>query len=283
MNDEIEVESDRILGTLTHMAFAQVSLTLRDGVRALLLVSALLGLVACSTSKRLLKAGPAARSAFLENDQRLRQDAPEIAPFHYSARTMSMKSLARERQCQTIWIAPVSLNYLRPTTQTLTAQQEQRGLYRPTPEMAAKLWQACWQAFTETPGARYRPVSKPCKNCLELRLSVVEFDQTSVTGNAMKTAASMFVGPFSMLASPFVKGSIAIEGKIKIHGSDELLYQFADRESDPITFLSVRSYTPTGFAQLTIKKWAEQLEAMTRMWEQQGPVRDEDAIRLNPF
>lgn len=237
----------------------------------------------CTLSKHLLKAKPSEQTSFLEKSKSLKVDVPDSGPFHYSARTMSSKALKKDSASRCIWIAPVDMSHLRPTSTALAATQERNGLYRPAPEMAAALRQEFRRVFMETPGARYRLVNKPVKGCVELHLALVEFNQTNAPGNVAKTLASTVVGPFAILAGPVVKGTIAIEGKVKIHGSGELLYQFADRESDPVTIVSLRSYSATGFALETIAKWARQFEQMTRMYSLSSRVRDANVIRLNPF
>jgi len=237
----------------------------------------------CETSKKLLKAKQAPFSGFLRSERHLQLDYPGSGPFHYSARTISVNALKKELTCHSIYIAPVDLRYLRPTSKALAAAQERKGLHRPILEVAASLRQEFIKAFANNPNARYRVVNKPVKGCVELRLALIEFDQTNAAGNAVKTVAGSFVGPFAMIAGPFVKGQIAIEGKLVIHGSNELLYQFSDREADPVTVVSVRSFNSTGFAQNSMAKWAEQFEKMTRMYQMRSRVRDENVLRLNPF
>ena len=236
----------------------------------------------CTTSKELLKAKPAQFSGFLRHEKHLWTEPPG-GPFHYSARTMSAKALQKERKCQEIWIAPIDLRHLRPTSKALASVQESRGLYRPMNEVSSALWQAFCQTLSTAPGTRYKVVQRPTKGCVELRLALIEFDQTNAGGNVVKTVAGSFVGPFAMIAGPFVKGQIAIEGKLIIHGSGELLYQFADRESDPVTVISARSFNATGFAYRSVQKWAQQFEEMTRIYQHGSRVRDANVMRLNPF
>ena len=261
------------------MAFA-----LPRPLRVLLLgaVLALLG-TSCAASKSLLKAKPAGFSPFLTANKTLQLDPPGVAPFHYSARSISRSTLKKEQQCHTIWIAPVELRYLRPTSTTLARLQEEQGAHRPVPEMAAYLRRQFQRAFAANPNARYRVVDHPVQGSVELRLALIELDQTNAAGNIAKTVVGRFVGPLAMLAGPFVKGTIAIEGKLVIHSSHEVLYQFSDRESDPVTVFSARSFNATGFAERSIAKWAQQFEKMTRMYQQQDRVRDANVIRLNPF
>jgi len=250
--------------------------------RLLLTFALLCTSMSCTATRHFLKAKPSPHTSFLKGDRHLRADPPDSGPFHYSARTMSMPAIKKDLAARAIWIAPVDISHLRPTATKLMASQERNGLHRPVIEMATQLWQSFRNAFN-SPVSRYHVIDKPKKGCVELRLALVEFNQTNGAGNVVKTVATSFVGPFSMIAGPFVKGTIAIEGKMLVHGSGELLFEFADRESDPVTLFSVRSYQGTGFAEKAIEDWGKQCEQMTRMYQVQGKVRDSGVIRWSPF
>jgi len=236
--------------------------------------------VSCTATRKFLKAKPAHVSDFIERDSTMILDTLGSGPFHYSWRTTSAKTLQRERECTEIWIAPVDLRYLRPTSKPLAAWQENQGLERPVQQVVTMLHTEFSRAFASSP--RYRLVSRRGPRTLELHLALVEFNQTNSAGNVGKTVAGSFVGPLAMIAGPFVKGTIAIEGKLKVTGTNDLVYQFTDSEHDRITFVSARSYQALGFADLAIKDWANQLELMTRTPATVG-VRDSPYVWLNPL
>lgn len=236
--------------------------------------------VSCNSTRKFLKAKPVQVSDFIERNSSMTLDTLGSGPFHYSWRTTSARTLRRERECTEIWIAPIKLSYLRPTSKPLAAWQESQGLQRPVAQAVTMLHTEFSRAFARSP--RYRLVSQRGSRTLELHLALIEFNQTNSAGNVGKTVAGSFVGPLAMLVGPFVKGTIAIEGKLKVTGTNDLVYQFADSEHDRITIVSARSYQPLGFADLAIKDWANQLELMTRTPATDG-VRDSPYIWLNPL
>ena len=97
-----------------------------------------------------------------------------------------------------------------------------------------------------------------------------------------KTTASFFIGPLSAVASPLTTGIVAIEGEVRDPATGRVVLQFADREIDPITFVSVRSYQPTAFAKIIIDQWAGQFPQVLRA-PAGAKLKDASAIRLNPF
>jgi hypothetical protein len=240
----------------------------------------LLHSTACTATKKFLKAKPVETTNFIERNSSMVLDTLGSGPFHYSWRTTSAKTQERERACTRLWIAPVDLRYLRPTSKKLMAWQENQGLERPFQQVATMMQAEFTRAFANSP--RYQLVPQRGPGTVELHLALVEFNQTNGAGNIGKTVAGSFVGPLTMLASPFVKGAIAIEGKLKVFDTNDLVYQFTDSEHDRITFLSIRSYQAMGFAELAIKDWANQLELITRTPPDVG-VRDSPYVWLNPL
>lgn len=234
----------------------------------------------CTATKKFLKAKPVETTNFIERDRTMVLDTLGSGPFHYSWRTTSAKALQREHECTEIWIAPVELRYLRPTSKPLAAWQESQGLERPVTQVVTMLHTEFSRAFARSP--RYRLVSQRGPRTLELHLALIEFNQTNSAGNVGKTVAGSFVGPLAMIVGPFVKGTIAIEGKLKVTGTNDLVYQFTDSEHDRITFVSARSYQALGFADLAIKDWANQLELMTHTPATVG-VSDSPYVWLNPL
>jgi len=64
--------------------------------------------------------------------------------------------------------------------------------------------------------------------------------------------------------------------------SGRAFFQFADNESDKLTFLNTRDYQPYGHAVHTMREWAVHFEEMTRVPRGQK-VRDSSAVTLRPF
>ncbi len=135
-------------------------------------------------------------------------------------------------------------------------------------------------AFANSP--RYQLVPQRGPGTVKLHLALVGFNKTNGAGNVGKTVTASFIGRLDMIIGPFVKGTTAIEGKVKLTGTNELVYQFTDSEHDRSTIVSAGSYQPLGFAELAIKDWVNQLELITHTPTQVG-VRDSPYVWLNPL
>lgn len=239
--------------------------------------------VSCQSTRRLLKAKPAAQCVFLKEEPGLVMDPePSKGPFNHTWRTADAALLGKNAAKTEIFVAPVNLKFLKPTGKTFARVEENRfGRPRPVAEVAAYLRKSFGDAFT-APGARYHPVQRPGKRSLVLETALTEFTPTSPRGNIAKTVASFMVGPISAVAGPWVKGTIAMEARLKDPQTGRVLYQFADRESDPMTIYSVKNYQTAAFAELIISQWAQQFETATRT-AAGGKIKDAPLIRLNPF
>ena len=88
-----------------------------------------------------------------------------------------------------------------------------------------------------------------------------------------------FINPVAGLGRFFTKGNMAIEGKVLMPGSRRVFFQFADNESDKLTFLNARDFTPYGHAMQSMRDWAEQFEQMTRNTAGLR-IKDSSAINL---
>ena len=245
---------------------------------ARLFVIACIGMsVSCAGTRRLLKAKPGEPTAFLtSNAANLRQDPPGTGPFHKVWRTTSPALIRSAMRKPAIVLAPVDLRWLKPTGKTMARFDEgTMGRSRPVGKIATSLR----VQFRGALAAYGRPGKG---RTLVLELALTEFTPTSISGNVLKTAAGMVIGPISAVAGPWVKGTIAIEGRLRDPATGAVVYQFADRESDPVTWISVRNFQSTAFADVTIKQWAQQFARAVRT-QQGGLIDDAPVIRLNPF
>ena len=244
------------------------------------------GTVSCRGLRPLVKAKPATELHLAGPAAGTVQDARTDGPFQVMRRTTDPRVIRRAETAQTIFIAPVSLQWLRGTGRTLRrVEEEQFGRPRPVREVADELHAAFVGVFSapqpDRPPPRYRLATHPDREALVLELAITELTATSPTGNVLKTAAGMVVGPVSMVASPWVKGTLAVEGRLTDPVTGRVVYAFADRESNPMTIFSVRNFHPTAFAKVIAKQWAWQFEEATRV--PGAPQKDAPFFRLNPF
>ncbi|HSI64614.1 MAG TPA: DUF3313 family protein [Candidatus Saccharimonadia bacterium] len=231
---------------------------------SLLLPILVLCLASCRSTNQLLKAKPVGLSPFIERPQWMR-DNREHVPFHLLWMTSDPPARARAGQKSEIYIAPVTLRYLRPLKKTLVRKEVAAGsIDRRETEMARLLRGEFAHAFAEVPPSRYYVTSQPNGRSVTLELALVELNPTSPKGNAVKTAAKFFVGPLAGLGGMFTKGNVAIEGKVRNSITGELICEFADNEADRMTLYTLRDFRPYGHAEYAMRSWAEQFERLTR-------------------
>ena len=245
----------------------------------LIFVLLLLALPACSSMNRMLKAKPIALSPFFEQPW-LAQDASKQLGFQKVWTTPDPKVLAVGKTKRKLYIAPVTLNYLRPVNQPLSSGEVAwGGVQRQQVEIAARLREEFVAAFRGSPSPLYHLVNRPGKDTLTLQLAVIELNPTSPKGNAVVTVLKLAVTPFMGFAAYLTKGNMAIEGKVVDSKSGRAYFQFADNECDKLTFINLRDYQPYGHAANSMRYWARQFELMTRSprgWK----VKDSGSVTL---
>ena len=73
-----------------------------------------------------------------------------------------------------------------------------------------------------------------------------------------------------------------MEGKLRAGPRGPVLYQFADNESDKLTFYSVRDFRPYGHVRKSVQEWAAQFARLTRN-PAGAKVRDATFWTLSPL
>lgn len=248
----------------------------------LLIMSPVMGLmVSCESTNQLLKAKPVSFSPFIENASEM-QPARDRMPVHSIWRSPDEALRRRVLEKNEIYVAPVQMQYLQPLKKPLVRLEVEYGsIDRNEQGMAKELRNAFNRAFLEAPAPRYRLTQQPNSRSVTLELAVIELNPTSPKGNAVKTVAKFFVGPFSMIGSYFTKGNMAIEGKVRNSATGELVFQFADNESDKMTLYSMRDFKPYGHALHSAEEWAAQFELFTRT-PPQHKIVDTFCFTLDP-
>lgn len=246
----------------------------------LFIATLLLTLSACSSTNRLFKAGLLSPSPFFEQPW-LAQNGGEHLPFQKVWTTPDRQVLAEGMKKRKLYIAPVTLAYLRPLNKALPAQEVAWGVQRQEVAVAMRLREEFVNAFRRSPRPFYQLAGKPGADTLTLQLALIELHPTSPKGNAVMTVLKFAVSPIATLGRFFTKGNIAIEGKVQVSKTGRAYFQFADNEHDKLTFINTRDFQPYGHAVNSIRDWAVQFEAMTRTprgWR----VRDSSSVTLSP-
>jgi hypothetical protein len=231
---------------------------------AVLSVLVACGLDGCAQVEALARAKPAPVSGFLGHPGRFVRNSAR-APFHriWSAPDPAVHRRAM-RQSE-IYVAPVTTRFLRPIARQC-ADWESANLLAGRREagIAQELQAAFVSAFHNSPRPRYRVAHWPTRRSLTLELALVELNPTCVTGNVAKKAAGFVIGPLAGLGGFLTKGNIAIEGRVINSLTRETVFEFADNESDKVTFYSLRDYQPYAHAREAIAEWAAQFEELSR-------------------
>lgn len=235
----------------------------------------------CRSTNQLLKAKPAPLSPFIEHPGQMRAFRERV-PFHKAWACPDAKVRERAIPKRQIYIAPVSLKYLRPVAKPLIREEIEMGsIKRNEVGMAIKLRNEFAYAFARSPNPRYLLAQQPGVDTVTLELALVELNPTSPKGNVVKTGLKFVVGPLAGLGSYFTKGNVAIEGKVRNSQTGELLFQFADNEQDKMTFYSLRDFQPYGHATQSFKEWAYQFELFTRTTSE-ARIEDSFCFTLAP-
>ncbi len=231
----------------------------------------------CSCSSPDLKAPPAPLSAFLGPTPSLKAD-PEKSPF-----ALSGGSAVTQRKG--IYIAPVTLKYLRDGSKTLAnAEGNEESRQRAARKLAEYAQEKFTEAFAKSAQPRYVVTDKPGPDNLTLELAFTELNRNTFTGAFAKFAIATVAVPgtdaiFTKATRP-LKGNIAIEGKLISNASKKVIYQFEDNEESKSAFLlPITDFTIYGQARQAIRAWAKQFEEVTRAAPDE-PVKDSSVISL---
>lgn len=237
-------------------------------------------LSSCSSVQRLLKAKPVPLSPFFEQPH-LAQDGQGHLPFQKVWTTPDAHVMTTCLAKRQLYIAPVTLAYLRPVNRTLATQEIAWGVQRQEMAVAQRLLEEFIAAFRRSPRPLYQLVNRPGKDSLTLQLAIIELNPTSPKGNAVMTVLKFAVTPVAALGRFFTKGNMAIEGRVVDSASGRAFFQFADNEQDKLTFINARDYHAYGHAVNTMRDWAVQFETMTRT-PRGIKVEDSHSIMLRP-
>lgn len=233
-------------------------------VSLLAVLVCLSSMVSCRSANQFLKAKPVQLSGFVEHPKQMRENR-QRAPFHKVWASPDAGLRGRAIPKRQIYIAPVSLRYLRGVKKPLVREEIELGsIERNEVGMAVRLRHEFAYAFAQSARPRYVLAQRPGVDTVTLELALVELNPTSPKGNMVKTGLKFVIGPFAGLGSYFTKGNVAIEGKVRNSQTGELLFQFADNEADKMTFYTMRDFRPYGHAEQSFKEWAHQFELFTR-------------------
>lgn len=224
-------------------------------------------LPSCASLERLAKAGAAKPSPFLEHATDLKKTDPNHDPFLRVWRNPSPEVWKKAEEKKTLYIAPVSLEHLRPMTKPLSRVEiREKSRQKEAQKLAQYTKEQFEKAFRDSKAPRYQIVDTPQKDSVTLELAVVEFNPNSIAAGLTRRAINLLAvpGAESLVGRP-LKGNIAIEGRVADPAQKQSLYEFADKEQNrSALILSIHDYNAYSAARKIIREWAGQFEEITR-------------------
>ncbi len=231
-----------------------------EALRSIIVTLVLVGCVGCSSTNTTLKASPAKPTAFLEHADEMKEVRGR-APFNRVWRNPEVPSLTvmRERY-DSILIRPVTLAYLGQGEKEDIRDAVRRGTTKESAEdIAAFMQEEFIRAAKERKALGLRVVNTPSPNTIIIELALTEIKPTQIAENVVGTVGGAFVPGAGTAMKVVSKGSVAFEAKLRSGDNQLLLGEAADRESDPMTIISMRDYERYGHAKSAISDWANQL------------------------
>ena len=235
--------------------------------------------VSCRSTRRLVKAFPAEPTDFLQHGKDLKKTQATESPFLLEWSNPDAKVWKKAAEKQTIHIAPVSLQKLRPMTRTLSkVEVSEQGRQTKVKKLASYLESELSKAFEKAAESRHEVVKVPDKNSLVLELAIVELNPNPISGGLIRKGINILLWPGAeTMMSHKLKGNMAIEGRLRDAGSNKTLYEFADAEQNRSgIILYYHDYTNFSFFRKAVREWAVQIEAVIRS-QGKSPVKDSPA------
>lgn len=224
------------------------------------------GLCSCQSMNRAAKPKPAAPSAFLSHPKEMKED-PKRSPFLLNWTNPSREIAEAAKRRTEIWIAPVSLEFLRPISKKVSKLESDEASQKVAAKKLAETMRSTFmEAFKKSPHPHYQLVQKPSKKSVTLKLALIELNPNSISAGTFRTAVNVVSVPGldNLLGRP-LKSNIAIEGKLLDTLSEQSLYEFSDNEeSKSSLFFTFNDFTRYGQANEAIREWASQFEELTR-------------------
>lgn len=236
----------------------------------------LLSLCSCNSINRLAKARAAKPSPFLAHGDQLQKTKAGHSPFLRVWKNPSEEVKEKAWEKKQIYIAPVSTEHLRPMTKPLSRIEiREKSRQKAAVKLGEYARSEFIKAFEESESPRFEIVAEPDDETLHLEMAIVELNPTAISAGILRRAIGFLVVPGAeVLVSTYLKGNIAIEGRIRDPEQKESLYEFADAEQNrSALILSVHDFNAYSAARQIIREWAEQFEEVVRTPEGER-VRD---------
>ncbi len=230
----------------------------------------------CHSTQRLVKAFPAEPSPFLVHQHALIKTDAAKSPFLRDWRNKDAAAWTESGKRKHIYIAPVSLEHLRPMSRTLSKiEVTEKSRQKNVRKLGDYFHEEIVKAFQTAPQGSRTLVPKSDADSLELEVAIIEFNPNPVIGGLVRKGINILLWPGAETAvSHKLKGYMAIEGRLRDARTKQVLYEFADAEQNRSgIILYVHDYTTYTYFRKACREWAKQIEAVVRT-EAASPVKD---------
>ncbi|MEN9974422.1 MAG: hypothetical protein RLZZ282_428 [Verrucomicrobiota bacterium] len=187
-----------------------------------------------------------------------------------------------KHQFSAVYIAPVNTRYME--NHTWWQQQSVKNksqLASDTRKIATNMRNQFNQTIANYPGGGIKLANGPGPGVLVIELALVELVPSKAYWNAGATAAG-FVIPGAGFLSMAGAGSIAMEGRVRDGGSNQIIATFKDRRNDKAAPINIGSYTWYHGAETNINDWAAEFAELLNT-PPGHVVKRASAVTLKPW
>lgn len=238
---------------------------------------------ACHSASKLAKASAPRPSPFLVNADSLKPPADKKQAFLRQWRGGEPAHWDLVLEQRRIHVAPVELGHLRAATRSLSKVACPDSVRRSQARKWSKDLHERIIAALVADKPAWTILDQPQSGALLLELALVEFNPNPIIGGIARKGINIALWPGAEAAvSHKLKGSVAIEGRMRLGPDGPILYEFSDAEQVRSgLILNYHDYTHFSFSQKLASEWTKQiLRCILQRAEGQNPDSLAATLRL---
>ena len=228
-----------------------------------LAIGLILGLSSCRSSGRLAKAFPVRPSPFLIHTEDLAPTDGNHNPFLRQWRNPDEALWEQAAASRRIHLQTVELGHLRPVTRPLSkVADHDAGRRRNVDELAAIVTEEISKNLSASkPSWSVAKGDELPASDLSLELAIVEFNPNTIVGGLARKGINILLWPGAETAiSHKLKGSMAIEGRLRLGAEGPVLLEFSDAEQVRSgIILYYHDYTNYSYFRKLCSEWGSQI------------------------
>ncbi|NMC62058.1 MAG: DUF3313 domain-containing protein [SAR324 cluster bacterium] len=230
----------------------RIDSTNKRKITGILFILFLIGIASCTV----FKAAPIAPTSFLQHGAEM-QHLPEEFPFDSVWIADKEKLSILCMRFSRLILSPVQSNLAEEKIRDLDfASDILKDRIEELHEMARYIEVRFESEINDIIGRPIQIVEAPVPDTLGIELALIEVRPRNTAISIVGTVGGILV-PFGGVVRLFGKGSIAIEGKIKDAYTQELLFEFKDREIDKTAPFSIKDFQRYAHIREVIDEWSK--------------------------